>query len=248
MKRLLILFIFTIVLTVSVNTVYAFSQNSAESSMNNPAMTSSQVMSSLSGKVVESMNSGGYSYVAIEKDGKKKWVAVPQIKISIGQDISFRPGMVMKDFKSKTLKRTFESIVFSSGVIEKSEAAPDSQTSDQTSAEAPAKTVSKTKKASGPDAYTVAELYEKSTDLDKKGIVVRARIVKVSPNIMGKNWLHIQDGSGSASKGNNDVIVTTSDLLSVGDVVTVKGTLYKNKDFGSGYKYAVIVEEAGVKK
>ena len=247
MKRLLILFIFTIVLTVSVNTVYAFSQ-SAESSMNNPAMTSSQGMSSLSGKVVESINSGGYSYVAIEKDGKKKWVAVPQIKISIGQDISFQPGMVMNNFKSKTLKRTFESIVFSSGVIGKSEAAPDSQTSHHTSAKAPAKTASKTKKASGPDAYTVAELYEKSTDLDKKGIVVRARIVKVSPNIMGKNWLHVQDGSGSASKGNNDVIVTTSDLLSVGDVVTVKGTLYKNKDFGSGYKYAVIVEEASVKK
>lgn len=248
MKRLLILFIFTIVLTVSVNTVYAFSQKPAESSMNNPGMTSPQGMSSLSGKVVESMNSGGYSYVAIEKDGKKKWVAVPQIKVSIEQDISFRPGMVMNNFESKTLKRTFESIVFSSGVIGKPEADPDSETSQHTQAKVPAAMVSKTIKASGPDAYTVAELYEKSTDLDRKGVVVRARIVKVSPNIMGKNWLHIQDGSGSPSKGDNDVIVTTQDLFSVGDVVTVKGTLYKNKDFGNGYKYAVIVEEASVKK
>jgi hypothetical protein len=193
------------------------------------------------------MNSGGYTYVAIEKDGGEKWVAVPQIKVSVGQEISFRPGMTMNNFESKTLKRTFESIVFSGGVIGKHEADP-AKTSHDSQSKAPASKAIKINKASGPDAYTVAELYEKSTDLDRKGVVVRARIVKVSPSIMGKNWMHIQDGSGSPSKGNNDVIVTSQDLLSVGDVVTVKGTLYKNKDFGSGYKYAVIVEEASVKK
>jgi len=73
--------------------------------------------SSLSGKVVETMDSGGYTYVQIEKDGTKTWVAVPQTKIEKGQQVSFQPGMPMANFKSKTLNRTFEMIYFSGGMI-----------------------------------------------------------------------------------------------------------------------------------
>ena len=65
---------------------------------------------------------------------------------------------------------------------------------------------------------------------------------------MGKNWLHIQDGTGDPAKGTRDLVVTTADLAAVGDVVTVSGTLARNKDFGAGYKYKVIVEDATIKK
>ncbi len=71
----------------------------------------------LSGKVVETMNSGGYTYALIEKNSKKDWVAVPQTKIDKGQDIAFKPGLEMRNFESKTLKRKFEKIYFSSGII-----------------------------------------------------------------------------------------------------------------------------------
>jgi hypothetical protein len=76
-----------------------------------------QQISSVSGKVVETMDSGGYTYALLEKNGKKTWVAVPQMKIVKGQDISFQPGMEMENFKSKTLQRTFERIIFSEGPI-----------------------------------------------------------------------------------------------------------------------------------
>ncbi len=72
---------------------------------------------SLSGKVVETMNSGGYTYVCLEKNGQKTWVAMPQTTVKVGQELSCKPGMVMPNFKSKTLNRTFDSIVFSEGVI-----------------------------------------------------------------------------------------------------------------------------------
>jgi len=75
--------------------------------------------SPLSGKVVETMDSGGYTYAFLEKKGKKTWVAVPQMKITKGQNISFQPGMEMENFKSKTLNRTFDSIIFSAGPIKK---------------------------------------------------------------------------------------------------------------------------------
>ncbi len=78
------------------------------------AETSSDT-SSLSGKVVETMNSGGYTYVCLEKNGKKTWVAVPQMKVTVGQEMSFQPGQEMRNFTSKSLNRTFDSIIFSGG-------------------------------------------------------------------------------------------------------------------------------------
>lgn len=106
----------------------------------------------------------------------------------------------------------------------------------------------KVEKAKGADAYTVSETYEKAGKLDKKTVVVRGKVVKVSKGIMGKNWVHLRDGSGDSGKGTNNLVFTTQDVPKVGDVVTAKGTLYKDKDFGAGYLYKVIVEEATVKQ
>lgn len=73
--------------------------------------------SALSGKVVETMDSGRYTYVRLEKSGKKLWVAVPKMKAAVGQNISFRPGIEMIDFESKTLNRKFDKIIFSQGPL-----------------------------------------------------------------------------------------------------------------------------------
>jgi len=106
----------------------------------------------------------------------------------------------------------------------------------------------KVDKAKGADAYTVSETYEMAGTLDKKTVSVRGKVVKVSKGIMGKNWVHLQDGSGDSGKGTNNLVITTQDVPKVGDVVTAKGILYKDKDFGAGYLYKVIVEEATVKQ
>jgi hypothetical protein len=106
----------------------------------------------------------------------------------------------------------------------------------------------KVEKAKGANAYAVSETYEKAGKLDKKAVVVRGKVVKVSKGIMGKNWVHLRDGSGDSVTGTNNLVITTQDDPKVGDVVTAKGILYKDKDFGAGYKYKVIVEEATVKR
>lgn len=103
-------------------------------------------------------------------------------------------------------------------------------------------------KATGPDAYTVGEIHAKGAKLEKKKVTVRGKVVKVSTGIMNRNWVHLRDGSGDSAKGTHNLVVTTQDAPSVGDVVTAKGVLAKDKDFGAGYVYAVIVEEASVNK
>lgn len=73
----------------------------------------------ISGKVVETMDGGGYTYVNVEKDGKKTWVAIPVTPVTVGSEIELQPGAVISNFSSKTLKRTFDSVVFSGGIVTK---------------------------------------------------------------------------------------------------------------------------------
>lgn len=230
----------------------------------------------LSGKAVESMNSGGYTYVLLDNGGAKVWVAIPQTKVATGQQLTLIPGYEMKNFTSKGLKRTFDKVVFSAGLVNSQlqlspaamkvvhqgvpmtapapgaasapaatkPAQPAQKTADAKQAQRVSLSLKKIEKAKGPNAYTIAQLYAKKSQLEKKPVVVRGRIVKISPRILKRNWIHIQDGSGSATKKTNDLIVTTKDLAKVGEIVTVKGTLYNNMDFGSGYRYGLLVEGA----
>ncbi|MBI4698510.1 MAG: DNA-binding protein [Nitrospirae bacterium] len=193
----------------------------------------------LTGKVAETMDSGSYTYINLEKDGKTMWVAIPQTQITKGQNISIKPGAEMVNFESSKLKRKFDKIIFSEGLADKKEAG-------KSRTPVAAEKV-KVEKASGPNAYTIAEIYKNKNSLDKQDVVVKGKAVKVSPGIMNKNWIHLQDGTGDPANGDNDLVVTTDDLPSVGDIVTVSGKLTKDKDFGSGYSYSVIIENASVK-
>ncbi len=206
----------------------------------------------LSGKVLQTMNSGGYTYVYLEKkDGSKVWVAVTETKVRTGSQISFQPGMEMRNFESKTLKRTFDSIIFAGGVITPA-GTPSASASQNSPGSSGASTAKEGKisvaKAEGSQAYTIAEIFAKSAKLNKKKITVRGKVVKVSSGIMSRNWIHLQDGTGSEARKNHNLVCTSSATADVGDVVTITGTLIKDKDFGSGYKYAVIVENATVSK
>jgi len=116
------------------------------------------------------------------------------------------------------------------------------------SAPAPAAPVGKITKATGPDAKTVAEVVTGKDALNGKTVTICAQVVKASHGILGKTWIHLQDGSGSAEAGTHDIVVTTTDEVAVGDVVDAKGTVQTNVDIGSGYKYAVLVEGTKVAK
>lgn len=233
MKRLLILLIIVLSIVFSATGKSLYANQSTE-----PIKDAS----SLSGKVVETMDSGRYTYVCLEKNGKKIWLAVPKMIIIKGQNISFKPGIEMVNFESKTLNRKFDKIIFSEGPIMGTEI---KSIGSKGSVIMPTEKI-EIEKASGPNAYTIGEIYKNKNSLDKQNIVVRGKVVKVSADIMGRNWIHLQDGSGDPKDGSHDLVVTSQTLPSVGDIVTANGTLYSDKDFGRGYKYNVIVEDASM--
>jgi hypothetical protein len=103
-------------------------------------------------------------------------------------------------------------------------------------------------RADGPTGRTVAEVNAQSAALRDKPVAVRATVVKVTTDVMGRNWLHLRDGTGSTADGNNDLVATTKEQPKVGDVVVATGVVRADVDLGAGYAYKVLVEDASLRK
>lgn len=227
----------------------------------------------ISGTVVETMDSGGYTYIKVKTASGEEWAATPATKVTKGQNVTIVQQMVAEKFQSNTLKRTFDRIIFGSLEGAAAPAQPGQiatatmgggmgqmppghpqmgggspMGSAQQHMTSPAAGDIKVSKAEGADAKTVAEVWAGKGALGGKPVVIHGKVVKFLGGIMGKNWLHLRDGSGSPEKADDDITVTTDDQVSVGDVVTVRGVVSVDKDFGAGYRYPVIVEQAKVSK
>ncbi len=184
------------------------------------------------GVVLETMTGGGYTYMHIEEGGKRFWIAGPQAEISKGSRVGFSEQVWMTNFESKALKRTFGKLLFVSGV-QVASSASDSPAAGSASEVA--------------GTYTVEELFSKRDELNGRLVKVRGNVIKVSKAIMGRTWVHIQDGT--AYEGSNKMVFTSrNDSAVVGSVVDAQGRLETNKDFGFGYFYPVIVEDSTFSK
>ncbi len=196
------------------------------------------------GEILEVKDINVYTFLKLKDSTDTAWVAVSKTskQLEVGQDVEISKASVMSDFHSKTLNQTFDLIIF--GQVVGMEKVEHSTPAEASSA---GKSVAvEVGKASGSNAYTVEEIFAKSDELKDKEIVIRGTVVKFNGGIMGKNWLHLQDGTGSAENQNNDITVTTNANSSVGATVVAKGVLRLAKDFGGGYTYDAIIEDAQI--
>jgi hypothetical protein len=219
----------------------------------------------LTGTVLEKIDVPHYVYLRVGPKGAAgTWAAVPTADVKIGQAVQIDDAMDMVNFTSATLKRTFDHIYF--GVLAGSQrnepvprpadpAAPPSSVHGVAPPEigaahgAPAAAgdavpVGKVDKAPGSSGYRIADLFEKRDSLAGKLIRVRGVVVKVTPDVLGRTFAHLRDGSGSPQKGDHDLTVTGAGLPAVGKTALVEGKLAKDVDFGSGYRYPVLLEGA----
>jgi hypothetical protein len=201
----------------------------------------------LRGEVLEVREVEAYTYLRLKTPGGETWAAVPKAAVKKGAQVTIENPMVMENFESKTLNKKFDKVVFGS-LAGPSAGAAAPLAAPGATADAARPAQPKVAKATGADARTVAEVVAGKATLKGKTVVVRGQVVKVNSGILGKNWVHLQDGSGSATAGTNDILVTTKDTAAVGDVVNAKGTVRTDVDVGSGYKYAVLIEDAALRK
>lgn len=192
------------------------------------------------GTVVDTINGGGYTYMQIDDTKKKYWVAVEGTKVEKGTEVRFTEELRAKNFESKALNRKFDEIVFASNLQHRTNVPEKGNLeliSDQVK-ESPYKQ---------KDTISVKEAWEKRVNLKDKMIAIRGKVVKASANIIGRNWIHIQDGTGEGSEVGR-IVFTSKELPKVGDIVTASGVVNVDKDFGSGYSYKIIVENATFKQ
>jgi hypothetical protein len=196
------------------------------------------------GKVLEVKQTESYTYLLLNVGKQDTWVAVGLSKVKVGDTVAIENAMEMKNFESKALKRTFSSILFGNLA---GEAADTGKPQPAGAANVAAPLDVKVSKAAGPNGQTVADVVTKAAALNNKSVEVHAKVVKMNTGIMGKNWVHLRDGSGKPADGSNDILVTTKFEPAVGSTVTAVGTVRTNKDFGSGYSYKVMLEDASFK-
>ena len=209
----------------------------------------------IEGRVSETMEAGGYTYAELTSEsGEVIWTAGPKTTLRVGDLVSADPGTEMRNFQSKTLNREFKKIHFLSSFGGAQYAAPRQATNPHSQPNfGQTQSAKKQRKATPrptpvPGAAvalnSIAALFQKAPSISGQRVKISGKVVKFSAGIMGRNWLHLQDGSGDAGSKNNDLTVTTNDIASVGDFVSIEGTLNTNRDFGAGYAYAAILEEA----
>lgn len=216
--------------------------------------TAPAAMQGKTGTVVETMNAAGYTYVQVDTGSEKFWAAAPEFKVTVGESVAVPEGMPMPNYHSKTLDRDFDLVYFVPAVMVGGageaggmmSAAPGGELpSGHPAIDAPkAEDIDMTGIVKAKGGSSIEEVFTNKTELVGKEVTIRGKVVKFSPEIMGKNWIHLQDGTGA--EGTNDLTITTSAMAKVGDTVVVTGILSADKDFGHGYQYERIIEDGQV--
>ena len=210
----------------------------------------------------EVIQTSSYTYVRVMAEGRDYWIAISKAEVKEGETYFWSVGTPMKDFTSKELKRTFRTILFVQDFTDKpitleteanagtQQSMPGVESDEMPTTAMPGRQPNAEKtgitvpRAEG--GITIAELFAKRKNYAGKSVRIRGEVVRFAPAIMSKNWVHLQDGT---KDGNNfDLTVTTNDSIAVGKVALFQGVVTLEKDFGAGYKYEVIMEDAKLLK
>ncbi len=201
--------------------------------------------------VKESIPAASYLYLLGEQDGKETWFAISKRDLKIGDKFYYKDPLVMKDFYSKELNRPFDEVIFLMKIAKdpadldrpsnqvKNSSAKISEPSGKITTNQQKLNIEKPK-----GGVRIAELYKNPKKYEGKSIVIRGEVLKFLPEIMNVNWVHLQDGT--SFDGKYDLTITTTQTVNIGDVVTFKGFVILDKDFGYGYFYDILIEKASL--
>jgi hypothetical protein len=207
----------------------------------------------IAGDVRETFDVAQYTYLRVSTPGGETWAAVSKAQVGVGSHVEIQNATRMENFTSSTLKRTFPEIYFGSlnGAnqnLPPGHPAIAGQGSPHAveSAAFPAdnKLPIRVSRAQGPTGHTIGELYTQSGSLEGQRVRVRGQVTKVTAGVLGKNFIHLSDGSGDAPQ--HDLVATTQAQTEVNQVVTLEGALRRDVDIGIGYKYPLLIEDASV--
>ena len=195
------------------------------------------------------MRAGRYTYVQVAHADETRWVAGPATKVKVGDRVQLPKGLPMKDFYSEILDRRFDSVNFVGaisvvGLTDESADEGASHPEVHPAQDDSGVSIAVADIAPATNGVTISKIMSDRADFAGKRVVFRAQVTKFLPEIMARNWLHVRDSSESKDA---DLVVTTDGVAEPGDVVVIEGVVTTNRNFGYGYAYDLLIEEADVK-
>lgn len=211
---------------------------------------SSRTQGWLEGSVTEVIDAGDYRYLCVSSGRESVWMATTLADVVVGDGVEYQQGLLMNDFESPTLGRTFPQILFVDQIRVKNRAAvpvqreaglPSGHPVVPRSSRTMQRRLSPPRKGSLPKldgACSIRQVEQTKDTLSGKTVSVVGLVSKINRNIMGKNWIHLLGEEG------HELVVTTQDDASPGTVVLVKGTVTNNKTFNTGYFIPLVLENS----
>jgi GW (Gly-Tryp) dipeptide domain len=193
-------------------------------------------------KVIEKIPAKGYTYLQVTENKKDFWIAVPTMEIEIGETVYFSRFMVMEDFRSDNIDKSFDQILF----VEDARKSPTPDEMKNIHSGVISSEKQEIKIEPLRDGKTIQQIYSNKLTLNGEIVKVKGKVVKFNKQIMKRNWIHIQDGTGGENEF--DLVMTSNQEVQVGDIITAKGKVVVDKDFGAGYFFPVMIEDVMVGK
>jgi hypothetical protein len=213
---------------------------------NSPVIENSAIIGKKAFEVKEVIQTSNYTYMKVKENTSERWVAVIRQEANTGDVFYYEGALQMSNFQSKELNRTFDEIFFLSQISKTPIGTSDEGAMPPHSGKVETRENGSIIMSKSKGELTIAQVFGNRTDYGGKEVEIRGIVVKVNESVMDKNWVHIQDGTNY--NGSFDLTITTQDLANVGDEVTFKGKIVLDKNFGSGYFYDIIMEEATLLK
>jgi len=216
-----------------------FGGNNAESSSASQG-TNGEIHSHHTITVIEHIPGQRYSYMKVAENDDEYWIATMKGDFKENESYHYHEGIEKTDYSSTELSRTFDRIVLVSELL-----SPDAHDGQSSSSMKPNEVkIDKNEKINLPKSSTpIKDIIAQPARFKNKQIEITGRVTKVNPGIMDRNWIHVYDGTN----GTFDFVCTSNQDIPVGHLITLKGTIVLNKDFGAGYSYEILMENARVK-
>lgn len=184
-------------------------------------------------KVLEVLPTSKYVYLNVEEKGEKFWIATGKKEVKVGETYFYKKGILKTNFESKEHNRIFDKVYLVANIVAANHGSEQSPKIEQSPIvhEQDTQTVRE-------GSIKISELVNNKSKYAGKEVQISGKCTKINANIMGRNWIHLKDGSMDEF----DLVITSDELVPEGHTVTMTGVVVLDKDFGAGYKYDLIIE------
>jgi hypothetical protein len=195
-------------------------------------------------EVLEVLPTDKYIYLKVSEGEEVYWIATGKQEVQVGQSYFYKNGLLKTQFHSKEYDRTFDKIYLVSNIV------PSNHGSSTMTIPTTSSSIDNNEKDKNPTSLvtdgsvSIANLVANPESYKDQTIQISGRCAKLNANIMGRNWIHLKDGT----KDDYDLVVTSNVPVPEGHVVTMKGVVRLDKDFGAGYRYDIIIEDGELQK